>query len=158
MGVAGRASVAAATGLVNAARGADETCELNTHLAGTRMTLALSLTPEIRHGGRAWVVLPEPPVGHRWRVEWRVVGTDDWHPAAVDPTAGAHPVPDTETPAPQQPIEWRAVAVRGGTARDGELRCTVCGAAGAVPQGYAHPDWGPVALCEGHRHSELDWT
>jgi hypothetical protein len=115
----------------------------------------LALTPEILHGGTAVVILPESPTGHAWRVEWRVVGTtDDWHVAAGGISSGEYAVSDTRTPEPQHRIEWQAVAeVRGAGSY-----CTVCGAPGAVPQGYSDPVFGPVALCAEHRHCELDWA
>lgn len=117
------------------------------------MSRTLPLDVDILHGGTAQVVLPAPPAGHRWCVEWRVVGAEDWHAAAWGLDAGEHLVPDTDTPEPQHRIEWRAVAEDDRA----EPRCTVCGAAGAVPQRYAHPDFGPVALCGQHRDRELDW-
>jgi hypothetical protein len=114
----------------------------------------LALSPESLHGGTAVVILPEPPTGQHWRVEWRVVGEGDWRVAAGGFTAGEHMVSDTRTSEPQHRIEWQAVAeVRGAGSY-----CTVCGAPGAVPQGYSDPVFGPVALCAEHRHCELDWA
>lgn len=116
--------------------------------------MLLPLDPVILHGGSAWIVLPEPPPGHLWRVEWRVTGADSWNTAAQSLSAGEHLVPDTDTPEPQHRIEWQAVAVTS----DSGARCTICGAGGAKPQSYSHPYFGPVALCEKHRLSELDWA
>lgn len=36
--------------------------------------------------------------------------------------------------------------------------CSICGAAGAIPQGYRDPDLGDVALCSEHRDREMDWS
>ncbi len=120
--------------------------------SGERMEIPLD--PEILHGGVASVDLPEAPPAQCWRVDWRVIGTDLWHIAAWDLDGGEHLVPDTATPEPQHRIEWRAVA----EARAAEPRCTACGARPAIPQGYQHPDHGPVAVCLAHRDCELDWT
>jgi hypothetical protein len=114
----------------------------------------IPLDPEILHGGIAQVRLPEPPYGYRWRIEWRVVETDDWHAAANKLPAGEHAVSDTETPEPQPRIEWRAVAVDA----EADPTCSICGASGAVLQGYRDRDLGDVALCAAHRDREMDWT
>ena len=73
--------------------------------------MSIRLDPDILHGGFAHVRLPEPPAGHLWLVEWRVIGTEAWHRAAWDLAAGEHLVPDTDTPEPQHRIEWRGTAV-----------------------------------------------
>ena len=72
--------------------------------------MTIPLAPDILHGGLAYVVLPEPLSGHRWRVEWREIGTDPWHIAAEGLEGGVQAVDDTKTPAPQHLIEWWAVA------------------------------------------------
>ena len=112
------------------------------------------LEPEILHGGVAQVMLPEPPAGCRWRIEWRVVDGNDWHSVANDVAGGAHAVTHTRLPEQQHRIEWRAVAVFA----DAGPTCSVCGALGAVPQGYRDPELGDVALCELHCDRELDWA
>ena len=114
----------------------------------------LVLTPEILHGGTVEVLLPEPPAGQRWRVEWCVLGTQPWHVVAGGFGPGVYAVSDRHTPEPQHRIEWQAVA----EVREAEPYCTVCGAPAAVPQGYSDPDLGPVAPCQEHRHRELDWA
>jgi hypothetical protein len=70
--------------------------------------MLIPLVPEILHGGTAQVVLPEPPLGHGWWVEWRVIGTGQWHLVAEGLDGGEHWVDDTKTPVPQHLIEWRA--------------------------------------------------
>jgi hypothetical protein len=92
--------------------------------------MLIRLDPEILHGGVAHVLLPDAPAGCRWRIEWRLLGTDDWHVVASELDAGEHVVPDTDTPEPQHAIEWRGVAVGPGS----RPACTVCGAFGAEPQ------------------------
>lgn len=74
----------------------------------TDSNVMIRLEPEILHGGIAQVLLPDPPNGHRWRVEWRVIGTGQWHVVANGLAGAEQWVDDTKTPVPQHLIEWRA--------------------------------------------------
>lgn len=114
----------------------------------------ITIVPEILHGGTAEVMLPTPLTGYSWRIEWRLIGQEDWHVAERGLGGGPHGVSDANTPEPQHRIEWQAVAEPG----EPVPRCTICGARPATSQRYGDPECGPVALCEEHRGRELDWA